>query len=130
MGYVQGPGAYDDTGVLHNLSTTGDGVRADAALFLTQTIAPFLIVAERNVFFSFAWFYDMASGYIPCPDGVECGIPGPGWFPEFSRPIGEPKGQAVRNGNVYTRSFAHLDVYVDLDDRSKCKLTWHTPSPG
>ena len=120
-----GISVVDDNGkVHHNLSTTGAGVREDAAAFVEQTIAPFLIVAEQNVFFSYAFFYDMPSGYIPCPAGVECGMPST-WYPEFSKPIGAPKGPAVRTGNVWTRSFEHVDVLVDLDNRANLKIDWH-----
>lgn len=120
------PGSHidDSGGVHHNLSTTGDGVRADSAAFVEQIIAPFLIVAAENVFFSYAFFYDMPSGYIPCPKGVECGMPTE-WFPQFRRPIGPPKGPAVQKGNVWTRSFEHVDVYVDTTLQSNYKLTWH-----
>jgi hypothetical protein len=67
------PGEHiDDNGVVHhNLSTTGDGVRADAAAFVEQIIAPFLIVAEQNIFFSYAFFYDMPSEYTGALDLLE-----------------------------------------------------------
>lgn len=58
--------------------------RQGAAKYLVQSLAPFLIVVEPNVFFSYAWFYNLEDGYIPCPGNftvnnvsmdIECGMP-------------------------------------------------------
>jgi len=107
------------------LPATVQGVQKAVASVLVQSLAPFLIVVEPNVFFSYAFFYDMVSGYIPCPKaGVECAMP-TAWFPEFEKPLGPPDGPAVKKGLVYTRTFQHADVYVDLADRNACKITWH-----
>lgn len=40
------------------------------------------------------------------------------WMPEFSRPLGEPLGQAIKEGYVYNRSFEHLDVRVDVESEA------------
>ena len=112
------------------VAESADGARADVQRKLTQTLAPFLIVVEPNVFFSYAWYYDLQDGYIPCPEGVECGMPNT-WFPEFSRPLGPPDAAAVQNGTVWTRSFQHAEVYVDLANRSACRIDWHpVPHPA
>ncbi len=37
------------------------------------------------------------------------------WMPEFNRPLGEPLTQALKDGYVYSRSFEHLDVRVDVE---------------
>ena len=52
------------------ISNDSNVVRDDVAKALVQTLAPFLIVAEPNVFFSYAWFYNIEDGYIPCPGNV------------------------------------------------------------
>jgi len=36
------------------------------------------------------------------------------WMPEFSRPLGEPLAGPVKDGYVYTRSFEHVDAWVNL----------------
>ncbi len=36
--------------------------------------------------------------------------------PELERPLGEPKGPAVRDGYIYTREFAHAKVRLDIEN--------------
>ena len=36
-------------------------------------------------------------------------------FAEYDKPLGEPFGQAVKNGYVYTRKFKNVDVTLDLN---------------
>jgi hypothetical protein len=102
---------------------TAEGCREAMSHRLTETLALFLIVAEPNVFFSYAWFYGMEDGYIPCPSQIECGMP-TAWYPEFSRPLGPPAGPAKKSGTVYTRSFTHADVYVDVASRIASRILW------
>eukprot|EP00039_Didymoeca_costata_P020874 m.342719 g.342719 ORF g.342719 m.342719 type:complete len:439 (-) comp21751_c0_seq1:144-1460(-) len=106
------------------LPPTADGVRNAAAEVLVQALAPFLIVANEHVFLQYAWFYEMQDGNIPCPPGIECGMPS-SWYPEFSKPLGPPKGPAVKNGPIWTREFAHASVYVDIRARNASKITWN-----
>jgi hypothetical protein len=103
---------------------TADGVRKAAAEVLEQALAPFLIVANEHVFLQYAWFYEVQDGNIPCPSGIECGMPS-SWYPEFSKPLGAPTGPAVKNGYIWTREFAHASVYVDTRSRYSSKITWH-----
>ena len=117
-------------GPISNNSQTN---RDDAAAKLVQSLAPFLIVAEPNVFFNYGWFYNLEDGYIPCPgnvtiDGldmpIECGMPTQ-WYPEFERPLGPPAGPAIcTNGSVWTRRFEHAEVYMDLYDINTAKIDW------
>ena len=104
---------------------TADGVRQAAADVLVQALAPFLIVANERVFLQYAWFYELQDGNIPCPSGIECGMPS-SWYPEFSKPLGAPKAPAVKNGPIWTRAFANAEVYVDVRSRSASKITWHS----
>ena len=53
-----------------------------------------VIVATERVFFGYGWFYNLEDGYIPCAEGVECGMPQT-WFPEFAKPLGAPSGAAT-----------------------------------
>ena len=103
--------------------TVADAVRKAAADRLVESLAPFLIVANERVFLSYAWFYNVEDGYIPCKAGVECAMPSE-WYPEFTRPLGPPKGAALQNGTIWTREFEHASVYVDLRDRTACRITW------
>ena len=103
--------------------TTLDAVRKASSERLVESLAPFLIVANERVFLSYAWFYDIDDGYIPCKAGVECAMPSE-WYPEFTRPLGPPKGAALQNGTIWTREFEHASVYVDLRDRTACRITW------
>jgi len=45
------------------------------------------------------------------------------WFPEYDRPLGPPAGPAARKGLVYTRSFAHADVRLDIGAR-RGEIVW------
>lgn len=44
-------------------------------------------------------------------------------FPQYEKKLGNPNGHAIRDGYVYTRSFEHLDVWLDIKNK-KAKLTW------
>ena len=103
--------------------TTPEACREAATQKLVESLAPFLIVANERVFLSYAWFYNIEDGYIPCKAGVECGMPSE-WYPEFTRPLGSPKAAATRQGTVWTREFEHASVYVDLAYRSASRITW------
>eukprot|EP00117_Sycon_ciliatum_P030280 scpid75107/ scgid23912/ len=103
---------------------TTEECRQAMAERINEVVAPFLIVANEHVFFSFAWFYGIADGHIPCKAGVECGMPSE-WYPEFTRPLGPPKAAATRQGTVWTREFEHASVYVDLANRSASRVTWN-----
>ena len=117
------PGHWAGTTASGNFSSADD-VRKAAADSLVQTLAPFLIVASERVFLQYAWFYQAQDGNFPCPAGIECGMPS-SWYPEFSKPLGAPKGAAVKNGHVWTREFGHASVYVDVRSRTASKVTWH-----
>lgn len=110
----------------NKLPNTTDEIRKAAADVLVQSLAPFLIVVNEHVFLQYSWFYEVQDGHIPCPNGIECGMPSE-WYPEYSKPLGPPKGPAVRNGYVWTREFEHASVYVDARSRAASKITWHEP---
>jgi hypothetical protein len=69
-------------GSAQNINTTADAVRLNAANALVQALAPFLIVAGPSVFLQYAWFYEVQDGNIPCPEGIECGMPNE-WYVVF-----------------------------------------------
>ena len=44
-------------------------------------------------------------------------------FPQYEKKLGAPKGYAKKEGYVYTRSFEHLDVTLDIKNKT-AKLDW------
>lgn len=49
-------------------------------------------------------------------------------FPEFHKPLGPPKGPAVREGFTYTREFEYAGVRLDLSKREG-HITWRASYP-
>jgi hypothetical protein len=52
------------------------------------------------------------------------------FFPEYTKPLGRPLGPPVRHSwGVWTRSFEHLDVYLDVSPKGvahwNASLSWH-----
>lgn len=45
------------------------------------------------------------------------------YIEEFRHPLGAPLGPPVRNGYVYTRSFEHVDVWLNVETE-ECRLVW------
>mmetsp|Transcript_8353 Transcript_8353/g.21308 ORF Transcript_8353/g.21308 Transcript_8353/m.21308 type:complete len:162 (+) Transcript_8353:1-486(+) len=99
--------------------------RDAAAARVVESLAPFLIVANERTFLSYAWFYNMEDGYIPCPGNAECGMPSQ-WYPEFRKPIGAPKGPATTDSTrtVWRREFEYATVHVDLTNRTASEIVW------
>jgi len=73
-------------------------------------LAAFLVAAEPNCYFcyTYGWHRDHGTFW---------------WYPEFDKPLGPPKGQAVRKGWTYTREFAHASVFVGLEKKT-AKIDW------
>lgn len=44
-------------------------------------------------------------------------------FSQYEKNLGEPKGYAIRDGYIYTRSFEHLDVWLDIENQT-AQLNW------
>ncbi|MHC4084878.1 MAG: putative glycoside hydrolase [Planctomycetota bacterium] len=74
------------------------------------SLACFLIAAQENCYFSYSWGWREQHGSL-----VD--------YPEFHKPLGKPKGQAKKEGWVYTRSYEHASVWVDLAER-RAKIDW------
>ena len=62
---------------------------------------------------------------VPCPT---CIAP-PQWYPQVYQEVGAPRGPRVdaRDGTVLMRSFANVDVTVDLVTEL-ATLSWRTPA--
>jgi hypothetical protein len=75
-------------------------------------LAMFLVCAERHSYFLFHDGYDVmqSSQWMKWPD-------------EYSKPLGAPKGPAIREGVIYTREFEHASVRLDLK-KQEGRITW------
>ncbi|MCD6304379.1 MAG: hypothetical protein J7M21_05390 [Planctomycetes bacterium] len=81
-----------------------------AAERITFPLACFLAGAERHCYFCYTWGWLGEYGTFD-------------WYPEFDKPLGPPKGPAVRKGWTYRREFAHASVFVDLEQKA-AKIDW------
>ena len=95
---------------------------AGSERFITQALAPYLIVANPNIWWSYAWFYSPNSGWYPCSD--ESCIGPTEWYPLFSKKLGEPISPPSCSGFKWVRKYAHADVSVDLEDPEAASITW------
>ncbi len=88
--------------------------QSNMAANVDYPLAIFLIVAETN-------------GYFAYQAGVDATYPSwnwdASWLPEFKRPLGRPLGDPVKDGYVYTRSYEHVDVRVDISTE-EALLAW------
>ena len=82
-------------------------------------IAFFLTVAEPLVYMQYMlWYNGFSQGALPCNDqpGTCCAPNSDSWYPDLYKPLGAPLGPAKREGNVWTRAFAHASSTLDLDN--------------
>ena len=85
---------------------------------LEYKLSIFLICAEAHSYFQYQGTHNATKEYqMWAPD-----------FPEFRKPLGPPKGPAVRNGFTYTREFQHASVRLDLTKRQG-RITWTASYP-
>ena len=70
-------------------------------------LAMFLVCAEKHSYFLVHDGYDAATSKTWRR-----------WPEEFDRPLGAPKGAAVRAGYTYTREFAHASVKLDIEKQT------------
>jgi hypothetical protein len=75
-------------------------------------LALFLICAEKHSYFFAHDGYD-------AKNSTQWRKP----RPEFERPLGAPKGPAVRAGYTYTREFEHVSVFVDIEQKT-ARIDW------
>ena len=74
---------------------------------LDYILAIFLVCAEKH---SYLYPHD---GY-----GIEESAVWLKTFPQYEKPLGKPLGYAKREGYIYTRSFEHLDVFLDIKNKT------------
>jgi len=87
-----------------------DELLARARESITFPLACFLVAARPHSYFCYSWGYREQHGSLSD-------------YRELSRPLGEPAGDATRNGWIYTRSFEHVDVWLDVSEKT-AKLNW------
>ena len=78
----------------------------------TYLIAMFLVCAEKYSYFQLHDGYDALKSET--------------WMkrlPEYDRPLGKPKGPAIRKGYTYTREFEHASVQLDIE-KETAEILW------
>jgi hypothetical protein len=83
---------------------------------VTLQLAYYLIIAEKYTYFR----YQPDQNVEKYPEFV--------WDPtayveELTKPLGAPEGPPVKDGYIYTRSFEHVDVWLNIET-NEAKLTW------
>ncbi|MEI6891522.1 MAG: putative glycoside hydrolase [Pontiella sp.] len=92
-------------------STASEEAFADG---IDYALALFLIAAETNAYFAYQSTVDATDDQWKW-DGH--------WVPELNYPLGAPLGDPIKNGFIYTRSYEHVDVWVDLETKETV-LAW------
>lgn len=77
---------------------------------ITFPLACFLVGAERHCYFCYTWGWLGEYGTFD-------------WYPEFDKPLGEPKGEAIRKGWTFQREFKHALVLVDVEKKT-AQIDW------
>lgn len=96
------------------ISTGPDTSEAELAAALDYRLAAFLIIAETNAYFNYRGSVDATK---------DDWVWDTSWLPEFSHPLGPPLGPPVKDSYVYTRSFEHVDVWVNVETE-QAQLIW------
>ena len=94
----------------HVGQTAYEELLAEARKNITFPLACFLVAARPFSYFCYSWGYREQHGSLD-------------WYPEFDKPLGEPKADAVRNGWEFTREFEHCRVWVNLETR-EAEIEW------
>ena len=77
---------------------------------ITFPLACFLVGAEPNCYFCYTWGWLGEHGTFYR-------------YPEFDKPLGDPKGDAIQEGWTFQREFEHASVFVDLEIKY-AKIDW------
>ncbi|WP_083478307.1 putative glycoside hydrolase [Lacinutrix himadriensis] len=96
---------------------SGDGIETielneELSARLDYLLAIFLVCAEQY-------------SYIYPHDGFNS-LTSATWlktFSQYKKNLGAPTGNAIRDGYIYTRSFEHLDVWLDIENQT-AQLDW------
>ena len=93
---------------------SGDKTQEEMQADMPYHLALYLIVADQYSYFA---YQDTVAAHLSDY------LWETSWMPEFTRPLGEPLGQAIKDGYVYTRSFEHMDVWVNVETE-EIVLAW------
>ena len=106
---------------MHTPNTTAE-LQAVAGARFNNELALFLLVANEIDFWIYSWFWGF---YDYIPGNPTSSVPS-SFFPESKCKLGAPTGPYLRkSGTVtYTREFEHASVFVDLTNRTACKVTF------
>lgn len=104
---------------------------AQALRWFTASYSIFLLVVDSTVYWSYSWWYDLHDGYFPPSTAADANTTSAplGWYPDLAKPLGSPRGPAVRlpggSGWIYNRLFEHANVTVDLANyRDTATIQW------
>ncbi|MDF1714522.1 MAG: sulfatase-like hydrolase/transferase [Akkermansiaceae bacterium] len=113
IAFTIGVNGYADTEIDVEKTKTKHAPRSFQDRF-DYALALFLICAEKHSYFMFIDGYGV--------DGNQNRL----WMkdlPEYSKPLGPPKGPATQNGYLYQRSFEKAEVTIDID-KETANITW------
>ncbi|MEN8848551.1 MAG: putative glycoside hydrolase [Akkermansiaceae bacterium] len=108
IAFTIGSKSYADT----DMDTEASKTKVKKTSFqerFTYTLALFLVCAEKHSYFMFSDGFGVDRGQNKL------------WMkqlPEYSKPLGSPKGQARKDGYTYERSFQHAEVKVDIEQET------------
>eukprot|EP00051_Salpingoeca_urceolata_P004156 m.63078 g.63078 ORF g.63078 m.63078 type:complete len:438 (-) comp13419_c0_seq2:17-1330(-) len=103
--------------------------QAAATSALDFTLGAYLLAVAPNVYLSYSWWYRIVDGYVPCPAGSNvCSCPAD-WYPQLNMATGAPLGPrqhvpGAGSGHVWTRSFEHVTVTIDLAVFGNVTIDW------
>ncbi len=116
IAFTIGQGGYADTDMDAG-PASGPAVEDQAFQErFTYALALFLVCAEEHSYFMFSDGYAAQTSRLWMKE-----------LPEYERPLGPPKGPAVKNGYVYKRSFEYADVTVDVEAETG-RIVWKAPA--
>ena len=87
---------------------------------LDYLLAIFLVCAEK---YSYVYLHDGFDVNTRKKTGKSASKVWLKTFPQYENRLGPPKGPATQEGYIYTRSFAYLDVWLDVKNQ-KARLDW------
>ena len=92
------------------MKTPHDELLEQARERITFPLSCFLIAAQPRSQFCYSWGYKSTDGMLNS-------------YPELSRPLGPPAGDAIWHGLSATREFQHASVRIDLQSKEFC-IEW------
>lgn len=112
IAFTIGTGGYADTDMDKGQDKLQNVKKSPFQERLTYTLSLFLVCAEEYSYFMISGGYGAETSKLWMKD-----------IPEFSKPLGPPKGPAQKRGYVYKRAFEHADVTVDIENET-AEIIW------